>query len=95
MKDQATHEREVLIKAFDDITKEFAGREWIMEGRGPYKYDNDEYKKEVTYLFQAFDKIKSEMWSNIKSKTFDYKNSIEEPLLKRIQELENVITQTK
>lgn len=82
----ATHEREVLIKAFSDITKEFEGREWIMDGRGSYKYDDDEYRKEVTYLYEAFKKIKNEMWSKIKSKTYEYKNEIERPFLEKNEE---------
>ena len=91
---EVTDEREVLIKAFSDVSKEFEGREWIKEGRGPYAYDDDEYRKEVTYLFEAFDKIKSEMWSNIQSKTFEYKNQIEEPLLKQRDEALELLKKT-
>lgn len=88
---QAFDEREVLIKAFSDVTKEFDGREWIREGRGSYTYDDEGYRNEVTYLFEAFKRIKSKMWSNIKSKTFEYKNQVEAPLLKNIDELKEQI----
>lgn len=92
---EITDEREVLIKAFSDVTKEFEGREWIKEGRGPYTYDDDEYRKEVSYLFQSFEKIKSEMWLNIKSKTFEYKNQVEEPLLKQNKEMRELLENLK
>ena len=81
-------EREALIKAFVSIREEFEGRDWLMEGRGPYPYDDDEYKQEVRYIMDAFNEIEKKLWKNIKSKTFEYRNRIEEPLLKRIKELE-------
>lgn len=85
------NEREVLIKAFSDVSKEFEGRKWIMDGRGCYSFDDDEYRKEVSYLFESFEKIKSEMWSNIKSKTFEYKNNIEAPLLSKISDMQKML----
>jgi len=72
----AADEREVLVKAFDEIRKSFEGRDWIMEGRGMYPYNDDRYKLEVKYLFDEFKKIKDKAWANIKSKTFEYKNRI-------------------
>lgn len=93
--DTAIHEREVLIKAFSDVTKEFEGREWIMEGRGCYAFDDDEYRKEVQYLYEAFENIKTEMWSNIKSKTYEYKNKIEQPFLKQNEEVLYVLETLK
>lgn len=92
---QVADEREVMIKAFSDVTKEFEGRKWITEGRGPYTYDDEGYRKEVTYLFKAFEKIKSEMWSNIKSKTFEYKNQVEAPFLKREDEMRELLENLK
>lgn len=87
MDTDALHEREVLIKAFSEVTKEFEGIGWIMDGRGCYAFDDQEYRKEVGYLYEAFERIKLDMWSKIKSKTFEYKNRIEAPLLKEIEEL--------
>lgn len=89
--EEVTDEREVLIKAFADITKEFKGRDWITDGRGPYSFDDEGYRKEVSYLFDAFKKIERQVWSNIKSKTFEYKNQIQEPLIKRNEELEAML----
>lgn len=87
METDALHEREVLIKAFSEVTQEFEGRGWIMDGRGCYAFDDQEYRKEVGYLFEAFERIKLDMWSKTKSKTYEYKNKIEAPLLKEIEEL--------
>lgn len=89
------YEREVIIKAFDAISKEFEGREWLMEGRGTYKYDDDRYKQEVRYIMDAFKEIKINVWKEIKSKTFEYRNIIEKPLINRIAELEKEIEQLK
>ena len=85
---QAMDEREVLIKAFDNIRKEFTGRWWLKEGRGNYPYDDDRYKEEVRYIMDAFNEINSDVWKNIKSKSFEYRKSIEKPLLDKIEQLE-------
>lgn len=70
------HEKEIMIKAFAKVEKAFEKRSWIMEGRGPYEYNDDEYKKEVTYLYEEFEAIKRDTWDNIKSKSFEYRKAI-------------------
>ena len=85
---QAMDEREVLINAFDAIRKEFLGRWWLKEGRGNYPYDDERYKEEVRYIMDAFNEIESNVWKNIKSKSFEYRKSIEKPLLEKIERLE-------
>lgn len=69
-------EKEVMMKAFDKVRRIFQGREWIMEGRGSYRYDDDRYKEEVRYMYDEFDALYQDTWNNIKSKTFEYRNKI-------------------
>jgi len=92
---QAMDEREVLIKAFDAVRKEFKGRTWLMEGRGCYPYNDDRYKEEVRYIMDAFNEINKNVWKEIKSKTFEYRNIIEKPLLEKISKLESQLKSTK
>lgn len=70
------HEKEVMMKAFDDVRKIFEGRAWIMEGRGSYPYNDDRYKEEVRYLYNEFDAIQKATWAKIKSKSIDYRHQI-------------------
>jgi hypothetical protein len=70
------HEKEVMMKAFDDVRKIFEGRAWIMEGRGSYTYNDDRYKEEVRYLYNEFDAIQKATWAKIKSKSVDYRHQI-------------------
>jgi len=70
------HEKEVMMKAFDDVRRIFEGRQWIMEGRGSYPYNDDRYKEEVRYLYNEFDAIYKNTWANIKSKSVDYRQQI-------------------
>lgn len=90
---QIADEREAVIKAFDLIRKEFKGRTWLMEGRGRYPYNDDRYKEEVRYIMDAFNEINHSLWKQIKSKTFEYKNAIERPLLEKIGEMEETINE--
>jgi len=97
--DAAINEREVMMQAFKDIREAFESREWITQGRGSYKYNDDRYMEEAKYLFADFKKIESETWRQIKSKGYEYKKSIEAPLLselaeskRRIAELEDTWT---
>lgn len=88
---EAVHEREVLIRGFDAVRKEFEGRRWVTEGRGSYPYNDDRYKQEVRYILDAFNEIETNVWKEIKSKTFEYRNAIEKPLLEKIAQLEKAI----
>jgi DNA repair exonuclease SbcCD ATPase subunit len=90
---QIQDEREALIKAFDAVRKEFKGRTWLMEGRGCYPCNDDRYKEEVRYIMDAFNQINSDLWRQIKSKTFEYRNAIEKPLLDKIGEMEETINE--
>ncbi len=86
---QAIDEREALVKAFAEITGVFEGRSWIIEGRGAYPYDDDRYKEEVRKMMDEFNAIKTDLWRQFRSKTYEYKQSIEKPLLDKIKELES------
>ncbi len=72
----AEDEVEVLVQAFDAVRKVFEGREWIMQGRGNYPYDDDRYKEEVRYMYNEFEKIRKDTWANVKSKSVDYRKKI-------------------
>lgn len=91
--DVAIHEREVMIQAFKVIREAFESREWITQGRGCYKYNDDRYMEEAKYLFNDFKKIESEMWRQIKSKSYEYKKSIESPLLSKLAELKRRVAE--
>lgn len=69
-------EKEVLINAFSKIRDLFKGRTWLMEGRGSYPYDDEKYKEEVKYLMEEFEEIEKNVWANIKTKTFEYRDKI-------------------
>jgi len=69
-------EKEVMIQAFDKVRELFEMRSWIMDGRGSYPYNDDKYKQEVRFLYDEFDALKSDVWKNIKTKTFEYREKI-------------------
>jgi hypothetical protein len=47
-------------KALVRIVAEIKARRWITEGRGPYRYDDDEYRRETGYALDAIEKIAQE-----------------------------------
>lgn len=73
---QEAAEKEVMIQAFDKVRKLFESRSWIMEGRGSYRYDDDRYKEEVRYLYDEFDALQKDVWANIKTKSFEFRQKI-------------------
>lgn len=73
---QAEAEREIMIQAFYEVRKIFECRDWIMEGRGIYPYNDDRYKEEVRYLYDEFDALQKKVWANIKSYTYEYRKKI-------------------
>lgn len=73
-------EKEVMINAFDKIGKLFNSYEWIIQGRGPYAYDDEGYRKEVTNLYESFKSIKADTWANIKTRTHEYKDALTKDL---------------
>lgn len=73
---QDAHEKEVMMQAFDNVRQIFEGREWIMEGRGGYPYNDDRYKEEVRYMYNEFNNIVDDTWGNIESKSADYRKAI-------------------
>lgn len=79
---QDAHEKEVMMQAFDKVRKLFEGREWIMEGRGSYPYNDDRYKEEVRYLYDEFDALQKDTWNSIESKSFEYRKAIIEEYVK-------------
>src|SRR3989344_2343435 len=84
-------EREALIHAFDKIGKAFKGRAWLMEGRGCYPYNDDRYKMEVKYIMDEFKTINKELWKQIKSRSFEYKELIKKQFSEDIERLENEV----
>ena len=49
-----------LWTALNAIKKEIESRSWIVEGRGPYQYDDDGYRQEISWAFAAISKIIAE-----------------------------------
>jgi hypothetical protein len=76
------HEKEIMMQAFDKVRQLFEGRQWIMDGRGSYPYNDDRYKQEIRYMYDEFEAIRKDTWANIKSKSVDYRNRIIEQYLK-------------
>ena len=74
--DDVLGERETLIKAFAKIQELFDGREWLTESRGAYPYDDEKYKQEVRFILDEFKAIKNDVWRQIRSKSFEYKDMI-------------------
>jgi hypothetical protein len=89
--DEAIHEREALFQAFDKIRASFEGRHWLMEGRGCYPYDDERYKQEVRYIMDEFEEINTNLWKQINSKSFEYRDMIKAPLEVIIQKQEELI----
>ena len=50
-----------LWRVTNAIKKELAAREWIMEGRGMYAWDDDRYRAETRIAFEAVLKLISEV----------------------------------
>lgn len=46
-----------LGSALASICQEVKGRRWICDGRGPYTYDDDRYRKETSFAFDAIEKL--------------------------------------
>jgi hypothetical protein len=46
-----------LAAALAAIREEVKGRRWICEGRGPYQYDDDRYRKETGFALDAIEKL--------------------------------------
>lgn len=42
-----------LATALNEVRREVAGRTWIVEGRGPYEWDDDRYKDEAGIAMRA------------------------------------------
>lgn len=76
------HEKEIMMQAFCKVQQLFEGREWIMEGRGSYPYNDDRYKEEVRFLYDEFEAVRKDTWDNIKSKSVDYRKWIIDEYLK-------------
>lgn len=78
-------EREALFQAFDKIRASFKGRHWLMEGRGCYPYDDERYKEEVRYIMDEFEEINTNLWKQIKSKSFEYKEKLRKDIIAELQ----------
>jgi hypothetical protein len=73
---QDAHEKEVMMKAFGKVRQLFEGRQWIMEGRGSYLYNDDRYREEVRYMYDEFNALVKDTWANIKSNSSEYRQAI-------------------
>ncbi len=73
---QDTHEKEIMMKAFVKVRQIFEGRQWIMDGRGSYPYNDDRYREEVRYMYNELDALVKDTWANIKSHSSDYRRAI-------------------
>ena len=49
------------------ILEEIDRRRWITDGRGPYKYDDDTYRKETGLAFDAIEDRVKELQKSLKS----------------------------
>jgi hypothetical protein len=74
-------EKEIMMQAFENVRQLFEGRQWIMDGRGSYPYNDDRYKEEVRYMYDEFEAIRKDTWANIQSKSVDYRKRIIEQYL--------------
>ena len=50
-------DRTGLAAAIDAMVKEAIGRLWVTEGRGPYAYDDEEYRQEAGRALRAIIEI--------------------------------------
>jgi hypothetical protein len=79
------HEKEVMMKSFDKVRQIFEGRQWIMDGRGSYPYNDDRYREEVRYMYDEFDALVKDAWANIKSHSSEYRQAIVKEYLKGME----------
>ena len=50
-----------LYNGLTRIRKAIEAREWILDGRGPYEWDDDRYRQEASWAFEEVIKIISEV----------------------------------
>jgi len=50
-------ESDALFDLINAVKKEILSRDWILEGRGPYEWDDEDYKREAGWAFQAMQEI--------------------------------------
>ena len=46
-----------LLKALNDVRKEIVSRSWLLDGRGPYEWDDNRYKDEAGLAFKISKEI--------------------------------------
>lgn len=46
-------ESDALFNVINGVKKELSSRDWLLEGRGPYRYDDDRYREEAGLAFDA------------------------------------------
>ena len=93
-RDEVLDEREALFQAFDKIKMSFESRHWLMEGRGCYPYNDERYKEEVRYIMDEFNTINNDLWKQIKSKSFEYKEKLRKDIIAE-QQSSVVVTDEK
>ena len=48
-------DRTAVITACNKVCEEMAGRAWLLEGRGPYEWDDDRYRQEFSTALRAIE----------------------------------------
>lgn len=46
-------ESDALFDVINGVKKELKSRDWLLEGRGPYRYDDDRYREEAGLAFDV------------------------------------------
>lgn len=57
LKDVLHRDQTGLAKALAEVVKTTEGYSWVAQGRGPYEWDDDEYRKEMGRMLAAVEGI--------------------------------------
>lgn len=60
LKDVLHRDQTGLAHALAQVTEKVKGYEWVTQSRGPYEWDDDEYRKEMGRMLDAIKKISTE-----------------------------------
>lgn len=53
MDDLFKQQSDLLFDTINGVKREIQSRDWILQGRGPYEWDDDEYRNEAGLAFEA------------------------------------------
>lgn len=62
-------DRYVAAMALNQIKEAMNGRAWVLEGRGPYAYDDDEYRQEFRYALESIEASLNPLYKLASDKT--------------------------